>query len=114
MNGLPTNIYLQPKSAAILPPATAPSQSRSPRKTKFALKAYQTTAILPPSTTSKLSFRRYVRQRAGLFNRTRTQKLRDQQLCSDVDLVRVSQLVLVGFKNFHVFVRVSIELLADF
>src|SRR6266481_3846699 len=53
MNGQPTTIYPQPKSAAILPLATEPSQYRSPHKTKFVSKAFQIAAITPPSITSR-------------------------------------------------------------
>jgi len=46
-----------------------------------------------------------VLDRKGLWN---------QQLCSDLNFVRVGQFVLVGFKDFHVLVGVPVELFADF
>ena len=38
---------------------------------------------------------------------------RDLQLLPDVNLIRVFQLIFVGFENPHVVIRVSVELLAN-
>src|SRR5580704_11102555 len=38
----------------------------------------------------------------------------NDQFDAGLDVIRVSHLVFIGFENFHVFVGVAVELLADF
>jgi hypothetical protein len=41
-------------------------------------------------------------------------RLRNYKLGTDSDFVGIGQLVLIGFEDFHVVVRVTVKLLADF
>src|SRR5262249_25603027 len=45
---------------------------------------------------------------------TRRVLLRNYKLLAGLDFVRIGELVLVGFEDFHVLVGVAVELLADF